>query len=651
MRIPLILLFIFCTSVALKSQIVDTIYSENLLKNCEKIIYSQPDSALLICDEVISRDLEQKAPKILSRAHRFRGIAYEIRGEFDKSMEEYAIARPLAEKANDSIQIGNLILAEGIIFQKLNNLELALEHYLNALEIYKSQNHQRGISGALNNIGIAYLHLEMYQKAKQIYSEEIERSLSMKDSSRLSSEYCNISYAYHDLEQYDSAFYFIKKSIKIDLKNKDYYGLANSHQTLGAIFSSSEQPDSAIYYFDLAGAYFKANNLKGDLVGTLGSKSGALYRKKDFERALLYSDSALAILDSLGGDFKTRHQLASMKALIFEAIGDKDKQIENLQISLAMLDSIENQELKQTLLNFEISKQNKELEDQVLNERTQREKLTEANERQKSWLMGIIILLVLTIIASTSLYQSWKLRAKYYDILNARTIDLELDFENAKRMISVLAHDFRAPLASVSMILDHLNKDILPPKEKRELNHLAKKNLTTTLRGIDQLLFWISRDKKLRKPESININQAIDAAEELHSIELETKHIEIKRENLDQAVLYFDSTHFEIISRNLIHNSLKFLNENGTITIRYSETDNEKIVSFEDNGPGIEPDLLRQINDHEFHRVLPKRLDGSGLGLELIFDIVKLNNAHIVMESELGKGTRAIITIPKQKAI
>lgn len=642
---------ILCIFTRALAQTVDTAQCQLLLKQCEKIIYSQPDSALLICNEIISLDPNQLAPSILSRAHRFKGIAYEMRGEFDQSMLEYAVARPLAEKANDSIQIGNLLLAEGIIFQKLNNLELSLELYLKALEIYKTQNHARGISGALNNIGLTYLHLGMYEKAKQIYLEEIEHSIARNDSSRLSSEYCNISYAYHDLGQYDSAFYYIRKSIKIDIKNKDYYGLANSHQTFGAIFSSSEQPDSAIYYFDLASAYFRSNNLIGDLVGTLGSKGGAYYRKKDFKSALLYSDSALAILDSFGGDFKTKYQLATMKALIFKELGDKDSQIENLQLSLAMIDSIENQELKQTLLNFEISKQNKELEDQVLNERNQREKLTEANERQKSWLMGIIILLILTIIATSSLYQSWKLRNKYYDILNSRTKDLELDFENAKRMMSVLAHDFRAPLASVSMIFDHLNKDVISPKEKGELSKLAKKNLTTTLRGIDQLLFWISRDKKLRKPELINLSDAINAAEELHSIELETKNIQIIRENLEQAAFYFDSTHFEIISRNLIHNSLKFLDENGIIKVSYSESELEKIISFEDNGSGIEPYLLKQINDHEFHRVLPKRLQGSGLGLELIFDIVKLNNAHIVMESELGKGTRAIITIPKQKAI
>ena len=135
MRIPLIILLLFCCAVSLKAQLVDTAHSQLLLKNCEKIIYSQPDSALIICNEVISLDPNQIAPGILSRAHRFKGIAYEMRGEFDKSMLEYAVARPLAEKANDSIQIGNLILAEGIIFQKLNNLELALEHYLKALEI------------------------------------------------------------------------------------------------------------------------------------------------------------------------------------------------------------------------------------------------------------------------------------------------------------------------------------------------------------------------------------------------------------------------------------------------------------------------------------------------------------------------------------
>jgi len=638
---------ILCIFTSAHAQTVDTAQCQLLLKQCAKIIYSQPDSAILLCDEILNLDPSGKEPGILSRAYRFKGIAHEMKGEFDKSMQQYALAKPLAEQANDSIQIGNLHLAEGIIFQLLNNYELALDYYLVALEIYRSQNHQRGISGALNNIGIAYLHLGLYSKAKSIYLEEIETSLALNDSSRLSSEYGNLSHAYFGLTEYDSAFHYVRKAIEIDQKSNNLYALAGNYQTLGANFSETEQADSAIFYFKLAKDFYKKSNLVGDLISNLGSLGGAYYRKGDYQRALLCTDSAQAIVDSIGTNCQTQFELASMRSLIFEKLGDKDKELESLRYSLALVDSIQNEKLEQTLMNFEISKQNKELEDQIINERTEREKLAMANERQKSWLMGVIILLVLIIIATVSLYQSWKLRNKYYDILSSRTKDLELDLENSKRMMSVLAHDFRAPLASVSMIFDHLNKDIIPAKEKLELAKLAKKNLTTTLRGIDQLLFWISRDKKIRKPEPINVNVVIDLSVELHSIELESKNILIERENLEQASIIFDSTHFQVICRNLIHNSLKFLEPNGTITISFEETSTEKIVTFRDNGPGIEPELLRQINDHEFHRVLPKRLRGSGLGLELIFDIIKLNNSHIVMESEQGKGTRAIITIPK----
>ncbi|MDP4845300.1 MAG: tetratricopeptide repeat-containing sensor histidine kinase [Salibacteraceae bacterium] len=638
-------LFVF---ILANGQQVDTAKCEALLRTCEKIIYNNPDSVFLVVEEILLLDPNQTEPGFLSRAYRFLGIAHEMKGEFDQSMRYYAQARPLAERAGDQIQIGRLIVAEGIIFQKVNNIELALTNYLKALKIFKSQNYQKGISGALNNIGLSYVNLGFYEKAKQIYLEEISNSLKRNDSTRLSIQYCNISNVYHDLRQLDSAHFFIKKSIEIDLKTNNQYGLASSYQTLASVYVGLEKSDSALLYYRMAKRLNTENHLYTDLVDNLGSMALMYHVINQNETALLYLDSAYFIADSIRISFESKSWLNKIKIAVFKKTGNKDLELEYSRQNLALIDSMKNQDLKEMLLKFEISKQNTELENQIIEERVEREKLTIANSRQKAWLITIAALLLITILATVSLFQSWKLRSKYNEALESRTQELELDLENSKRMISVLAHDFRAPLASVALIFEHLTNQEIPKEEMDYLTKRAKKNLKTTLRSIDQLLFWISRDKKIRYPLPTSVNETIDQAAELHSIELQEKNIEIKRENLDGASVLFDTTQFQIICRNLIHNSLKFLEPNGTITIKYAETETEKMVTIEDNGPGIEPELLNQINAHEFHRVLPKQLRGSGLGLELIFDIVQLNNGSIKIESEVGKGTSAHILFAKK---
>jgi two-component system, sensor histidine kinase and response regulator len=642
-----VLSLFFSVAFNLRAQEVDTTLSQNLLRICETLIYNNPDSVISICEEIIQLDPNQEEPALLSRAYRFLGIAHEMNGEFNQSMTLFTKARPLAERANDHILIGRLILAEGIIFQKINNPELALTNYLRALKIFKAQNYQKGISGALNNIGLSYMNLKLFEKAKQIYLEEIENSISRNDSTRLSAQYCNISSAYHGVAQFDSAIYFVTKSIEIALKVHNQYALASSYQTLGANYVEINELDSALKYFNLVRVLHRANFLFTDMAGNLGSTAYAYYKNNEFEKALLYVDSALVVLNSTGINLDSKYRLLKIKIAIYKAIGNAELELLNSRLNLAVLDSILENDVNETLLKFEISKQNTELENKINEEHYEREKLAEANTKQKRWLITIVALLIVTILATLSLFQSWKLRSKYNNVLESRTQELELDLENSKRMISVLAHDFRAPLASVALIFEHLTNKEIPKEDIDRLTKRAKKNLKTTLRSIDQLLFWISRDKKIRDPLPTSIDETIDQAAELYTIELQEKNIEIKRENLNGASVLFDTTQFQIICRNLIHNSLKFLEPNGTITIKYTETETEKIVTIEDNGPGIEPELLNQINAHEFHRVLPKQLRGSGLGLELIFDIVRLNNGIIKLESEVGKGTRAHIILAK----
>lgn len=128
---------------------------------------------------------------------------------------------------------------------------------------------------------------------------------------------------------------------------------------------------------------------------------------------------------------------------------------------------------------------------------------------------------------------------------------------------------------------------------------------------------------------------------------IESKQVTIEQYYIENKEVLFDELHFTVILRNLISNSLKHINQGGTIRIRYSEDRHNHVVSVEDNGAGIDQNTLDQINASTFDEVLPKRLDGSGLGLEMIFGMVKLNGVSIVIESELGHGTKAIIAIPR----
>jgi len=95
---------------------------------------------------------------------------------------------------------------------------------------------------------------------------------------------------------------------------------------------------------------------------------------------------------------------------------------------------------------------------------------------------------------------------------------------------------------------------------------------------------------------------------------------------------------------NLIQNAIQAMHLEGTLIITTKNEGNCISVSFKDNGPGIEPDILDKIFEPFF--TTKKQGEGSGLGLDIVKKIVEKHNGTIELESKLGEGANFIIKIP-----
>jgi signal transduction histidine kinase len=92
--------------------------------------------------------------------------------------------------------------------------------------------------------------------------------------------------------------------------------------------------------------------------------------------------------------------------------------------------------------------------------------------------------------------------------------------------------------------------------------------------------------------------------------------------------------------RNILDNSLKYT-ENGFVEVKISEKNDEVMITFRDTGVGIPQEDLPYITER-FYRA-NTRVEGSGLGLALVKEIVELHGGKMEIKSELGKGT--IVTL------
>jgi signal transduction histidine kinase len=97
---------------------------------------------------------------------------------------------------------------------------------------------------------------------------------------------------------------------------------------------------------------------------------------------------------------------------------------------------------------------------------------------------------------------------------------------------------------------------------------------------------------------------------------------------------------------NLLNNGIKYTPSPGQLIIKLEGTEKEIRFEISDTGPGIPGEYLEKIFD-KFERITAEKQEGTGLGLPIAKDIVGLHKGKIWVESEVGKGSKFIFTLPR----
>lgn len=228
---------------------------------------------------------------------------------------------------------------------------------------------------------------------------------------------------------------------------------------------------------------------------------------------------------------------------------------------------------------------------------------------------------------------------------------LETKIQQTEKLVSIgqlaagIAHELNNPLG---VILCH----IALLKDEVDLNDEAQHDLAIiekhagNCRTIIADLLKFSRQQKSDK-KLLNINEIIAEAVSMVSSQFTKNRITIELE-LGKYIpeVFLDGEKIKQVVLNLLINSFHAIDDTGTIILSSSydsDAENCQII-VEDNGPGIEEDKLAKIFDPFFTTKPPGQ--GTGLGLSVSYGIIKDHNGEIRVESEPGKNTRFIITLP-----
>ncbi len=213
--------------------------------------------------------------------------------------------------------------------------------------------------------------------------------------------------------------------------------------------------------------------------------------------------------------------------------------------------------------------------------------------------------------------------------------------------VATVSHELRTPLTAVKEGISLLVDRLLGP-----LNDEQHDFLTTVDQNIDRLTELINnmldlskieagRFRMLRRPAQVNDL----ISETIQNYKTMAVKRQLRTELKPVSPVFIDSARILQVLGNLFSNAVKFTKDDGVVTLRVSEKSGSVEVSVEDNGMGIAKEDLPRLFK-KFSQVGQKRSQGTGLGLALCKELLELHGGTIHVESELGRGTRFVFTLP-----
>ncbi|HEX7356636.1 MAG TPA: PAS domain-containing sensor histidine kinase, partial [Ignavibacteriaceae bacterium] len=225
--------------------------------------------------------------------------------------------------------------------------------------------------------------------------------------------------------------------------------------------------------------------------------------------------------------------------------------------------------------------------------------------------------------------------------------------ETKDRFISIISHDLRTPFSSILGFADLLaNDDELTEDERKQYVKYIQESSRSMLALVNSLLDWtrLQTGRIKFEPQKIDVSKIVTDSINALSGSAIQKGIEVLSNINHPLYLFVDKSLIIQVFNNLISNAIKFTNRGGLISISNESVTTSRFVKFivKDSGVGIKADDLSKLFsvDAKFTSEGTAGEKGSGLGLSLVKEIIEKHGGTISVESEYGKGTEFIFTLP-----
>ena len=230
--------------------------------------------------------------------------------------------------------------------------------------------------------------------------------------------------------------------------------------------------------------------------------------------------------------------------------------------------------------------------------------------------------------------------------------ELENSIHIRNSVFSIIANDLKTPVVNLAMLIENLIN--ISDIEKREnLKEEIGKEVDFTINLIENLTIWGrgQQDQIDYRPGKWNITDIVLECFNLLNAQAEEKNIRLSYSHRGSPVAWCDRYLLTVILRNILTNAIKFTPDRGKVNVSVEEiadVNPHLKVSVKDTGVGMDQETLEGLERTKITKSTKgtRGEKGTGLGLQLCYQLVNINNGSMQIESSRDKGTTVSITLP-----
>lgn len=549
----------------------------------------------------------------------------------------------------------------------LRNPDSTLLYGIQSEQLSRRLHYQKGLSGAYSNIAAALMLKGLYNQALKYYGKSYAISRDLGDNAGMMQGLVNDAIAFDFIGDSLKRLYYVQKSLRIaEMMPSD--SVTSMIYVNYVALNPALSKDSAKFYLNKARAIAKAFRDERVMLAIDQQEADSYIGGKDYPAARKDINRVLAVARHNQWDYHELEGL-SLLAQYYRALNRIDSAVFAYEkiYRTAVRDKFSFWETEVLTDLIQCAKLQNDIPGQLHYHELLSKALTQRNEQMTAFIGDYLdYALAQDNIKKLELENSnstWRIRwlvglavggimiAFLLFILYRRSRSLTRvlssndNFKN--QLISILAHDFRAPIGSTLGLITLLRDGDLEKEEALPLFATLDEDLRNVLLTFDNLLTWIKlqQDGYAHHPQSVYLSSLWEDNLQFFNHLIQEKEIVVSLDIPAGLHIETDKEMLQFVNRNLLHNAIKYSPKGGNISIAVSSESQSLLTQVKDQGPGMSPEKLQML--FSFNKDQGgTRNGGAGMAMTISKELLGKLGGKIWAESSSDKGTAFYFSLP-----